>query len=1352
MRYLLTVLMILVALLPAKAALADFQAGFNAYVQGDYATALRELRPLAEQGHPSAQFSLGLMYFTGEGVPPDLDRGMKWWRKADEQGNDQARTSLAILHAQIQKMLSELGFDPGRRDGIVDRKTRDAIIDFQNSRELGVTGKISGELFAHVVLAAAEAALAGLQAGQTAYNQGDYATALRELRPLAEQGHPTAQFTLGFMYFSGQGVPQDLDLAIRWLRKADEQGSDQARKLLVALHSDIQKGLAELGFDPGRRDGIVDRKTRNAIIAFQNSRRLGVTGKISGELFAHVVPTAVIKEGGPPTEPMLRLETGMHTAIIKSIDVDAAGQMLATASDDKTVRLWSLPDGRLFRVLRVPVGADNEGKLYAVAVSPDGTRIAASGWTGWDWDKTTSVYLFDVATGRLTQRLSILSNGIAHLTFSRDGRFLAATLGAGGVRVWRTGDWRPVLADTDYGKESVWADFSPDGRLVTTSVDGFVRLYSRSFRQIAKVRAPGGKHPLSAVFSPDGHRIAVGFSDSERVSVLSGTDLRFLFTPDTAGVNDGNLGSVAWSADGQFLYAGGRWISLAGRTHIRRWADGGRGRHSDFAASNNTIMDIRPLPGGGVVFSAGGVAFGAFDASGRKVLDRTPAITDMRGVDQGGFLISRDGSRVQFGFENGDERPAVFSIGERKLTFDPPRDPALAASVTSAPGLSVTGRFNTREPPKLNGRPLKLRKGEISNCLAIAPSGDAFVLGTEWFLRLFGRDGRQKWGVLVDGMTWGVNVAGSGRVVVAAFGDGTIRWYRMRDGVEILAFFPHRNGSDWVAWTPDGYYMSSPGGDDLIGWHINNGKDTVPDFYSARQFERILHRPDYVLAYFKHLGDREKAMAEVGGDFFDINKLASIAPPKIEIVVPANGASVSGDRVKLRFEVEKRSLPMRDYSVFVNGIPVTPAAERALGGTERGAFAREVEIPLFGADNDIRIEAFNGTSMGVTETFVRRSGGTPSAVKGNLYLLAVGANRFPGLAGADLDYAALDAEAMAAFFKGREGGAFGRVFTKTVSDNATLKPTRQIILQMLDFVKRATAQDTVIVFLASHGLSDSRGTYYFVPQDAASGDVETVLASAKGGRALTEGGTDAPTLISWESFFEALRSTAGRRLLVVDTCQAKNIAGTLDVHSLAKRSASASFALMAASQGTEGSQEYPPGKHGLFTYAILQGLSGKGDGDGDGRITLDELFKFTVGFVSTNRPHAHLPQTPQLTAPGMLGEMVLARRQETAIGPLAPLAAPSHKVTADPARFFRVQLVSTRSWDGLQAEWNRLQRNNLDLLGELKPSVDKVDLGRRTGVFYRLRAGPVADEQMARSLCAALKKRRIGCFIVPPKG
>src|SRR5579863_1985301 len=64
-----------------------------------------------------------------------------------------------------------------------------------------------------------------LQEGAAAYGRGDYATAVRLLRPLAEQGDPYAQANLGLMYAKGQGVPQDIAQAADWYRKAAEQGN-----------------------------------------------------------------------------------------------------------------------------------------------------------------------------------------------------------------------------------------------------------------------------------------------------------------------------------------------------------------------------------------------------------------------------------------------------------------------------------------------------------------------------------------------------------------------------------------------------------------------------------------------------------------------------------------------------------------------------------------------------------------------------------------------------------------------------------------------------------------------------------------------------------------------------------------------------------------------------------------------------------------------------------------------------------------------------------------------------------------------------------------------------------------------
>ena len=165
--------------------------------------------------------------------------------------------------------------------------------------------------------------------------------------------------------------------------------------------------------------------------------RLGLAAAVAAVLLA----SGVAHSGEPPSEPVLRIETGMHTASIWRIGVDAAERFLVTASYDKTARLWDLETGRLLRVLRPPIGAGNEGKLYAVAISPDGAIVAAGGWTGWGWDGTASVHLFDRQSGRLLRRLTGLANVINYLAFSREGDYLAATLyGGEGVRVWRTAD------------------------------------------------------------------------------------------------------------------------------------------------------------------------------------------------------------------------------------------------------------------------------------------------------------------------------------------------------------------------------------------------------------------------------------------------------------------------------------------------------------------------------------------------------------------------------------------------------------------------------------------------------------------------------------------------------------------------------------------------------------------------------------------------------------------------------------------------------------------------------------------------------------------------------------------------
>ena len=79
-------------------------------------------------------------------------------------------------------------------------------------------------------------------------------------------------------------------------------------------------------------------------------------------------------------QPVLVIDPGMHTAPIHCLAVDAAGRFAVTGSADKTVRLWSVRDGELFKTIRMPAGPDLIGKIFEVAMTRNGDLVAAAGW------------------------------------------------------------------------------------------------------------------------------------------------------------------------------------------------------------------------------------------------------------------------------------------------------------------------------------------------------------------------------------------------------------------------------------------------------------------------------------------------------------------------------------------------------------------------------------------------------------------------------------------------------------------------------------------------------------------------------------------------------------------------------------------------------------------------------------------------------------------------------------------------------------------------------------------------------------------------------------------------------------
>ena len=133
---------------------------------------------------------------------------------------------------------------------------------------------------------------------------------------------------------------------------------------------------------------------------------------------------------------------------------------------------------------------------------------------------------------------------------------------------------------------------------------------------------------------------------------------------------------------------------------------------------------------------------------------------------------------------------------------------------------------------------------------------------------------------------------------MAAFDDGTLRWYRLKDGAEVLALSIHPDGRRWVAWTPQGYYDASAGADELIGCRMSNkGYDSAPDFYPVSRFRDRFNRPEVIARVLDTL-DTDEAVRLAD----EADRAAGLRPtPKAAVSsVAAPGDPDRGARQQLR--------------------------------------------------------------------------------------------------------------------------------------------------------------------------------------------------------------------------------------------------------------------------------------------------------------------------------------------------------------------------------------------------------------------------------------------------------------------
>ncbi len=982
--------------------------------------------------------------------------------------------------------------------------------------------------------------------------------------------------------------------------------------------------------------------------------------RLGAAALAAVVLHAPVLAADPPRVPVLRVEATMHVNLVRAVAVDSAGRWAVTASDDKTARVWDVATGAPGPVLRVPVAEGDEGRLQAVVLSPDGAQVAVAGNTGRAWDGSNSIYVFDRATGSLLRRIDTRSaSSVVTMDLSPDGRTLAVGLGGkGGLKLFDFASGAAQGSDATNYSDSIYAlDFTPDSkRLVSGGADGRLHVYEVNQGQLKRLgggRPEGGRLIAQARFSPDGQLIALGFEDSPQPQVLSAADLSVVARPAVGDAAPGAFSSLAWSPDGSELWGGGAHRDPAGSQWLLRvWPRSNFASFADRQAAHASILAIGTLPRQRVVFASAEPAWGVVDASAQVQRKQQSGVASFNSLARQ-FQVSADARKLRFWFAY--KQPLnEFELGTRALRaaegaagFAPPR--------LEAPGLRIENWENGRGPV-LNGQRLPLPELETARALSIAADGRSFVLGTDEGLWTFDASGKPLWNKRTPALVWAVNQSADGKLLVAAGQDGVLRWYRARDGQELLALLPNTDRRRWIAWSPSGYFDAAVGAEELLGWHVNRRASERPDFFPLRTLRARFYRPDVI--------DRVLDLADEGEALRAANTaanrgpepelvLAESLPPVLENLGTAEMRGIDGE-MKLRIRLRSQAdAPITSLQARAEGRPAQ--AELLAGNGDE----REVRVRFSGQPQNLTLIAENkyGRSAPASVTVSWPEAAAPAAAaapatpvaaapvaatpaapaaaggagfdrKPRLYVLAIGVGKFSDAQVPPLDLTSKDVRDFVTEIKKQQGKLYRQVDVKLLVDQGA---TRDSIMDGLDWLQRQVTQhDVGILFVAGHGDNDAELGYIYIPHNF-SFDAKR------------------RTAVSFKEFQKTLDALTGKAVFFVDTCHSGNVLG--EKRRAMTRSADNSGAIndllsaesgvvvFSASTGRQYALEDKAWGNGAFTKALVEGLSGKADFSKKGFVShkmLDFYISDRVKDLTKGK------QTPVTQAPGGVPDFPLA--------------------------------------------------------------------------------------------------------------
>ena len=416
-----------------------------------------------------------------------------------------------------------------------------------------------------------------------------------------------------------------------------------------------------------------------------------------------------------------------------------------------------------------------------------------------------------------------------------------------------------------------------------------------------------------------------------------------------------------------------------------------------------------------------------------------------------------------------------------------------------------------------------------------------------------------------------------------------MRWHRFNSGQQLLALFPDFTSGRWAAWTPHGFYMASPGGEEFVplGWQFNRGPDVAADFYPAHLYRDLLYRPD-VLQQVIETADLVTPVRSSGSSL--LAELTNQAPPVVEVAGPIGDRPFAGRQMSFELSVRSPSGKAVDHvTVRLDGV----FQQRVVYPSQANSSGRlRLDVSAPPRDTAVTFIAHAGgvASLPVTVSLKWKGPPAKAATKPRLRGLVIGVNATNDPAFA-LSSAVNDASHFNDKLLGQKGKAYRHVETRVL-----VHPNRGAVLEGMKWLHEGSRDDDVsLLFFAGHGVTDVQRRFFLIAADT---DIDALGTTGVSGAAL----------------IEMLRALRGRVIAFIDACHsADTFMGrgdalrTIDMSRFTNDATAADNGVMIVAASTARQEAFESGawgdNNGAFTSAILEGLAGAADSDGDGLIT-----------------------------------------------------------------------------------------------------------------------------------------------------